>query len=140
MSRIAVSASAVKGRRAGCSAPSATKIPAIEQNVRYRVSKSKSLRDGLVRSMKARRYVRPKGCRGSADDVLQVLGISCTGSGEFSAGFVNKTNACTKKRMGSATWKTTRKERVLQRDWGKRKANLETEGIDDEGSSLRNES
>jgi len=109
MSRIAVSASAVKGRRAGCSAPSATKIPAVEQNVRYRVSKSKSLRDGLVRSMKARRYVRPKGCHGSADDVLQVLGISCTGSGEFSAGFVNKTNASTKKRMGSATWKTAEK-------------------------------
>ena len=70
----------------------------------------------------------------------RAVGIRCTGSGEFSDGFVNKTNACTKKRMGSATWKTTRKERVLQRDWGKRKANLETEGIDDEGSSLRNES
>ena len=32
-----------------------------------------------------------------------------------------------------------RKE-VCREDWLKRKANLETEGIDDEGSSLRNES
>ena len=70
MSRIAASASAVRGRRAGSSVPSATKIPAMEQNVRYRVRKSKSLRDGLARSMKARRYVRPNGCHGSADDVL----------------------------------------------------------------------
>ena len=70
MSRIAVSASAVRGRRAGCSVPSATKIPAIELTVRYRGRKSKSLRDGLVGSMKARRYVRPKGCHGSADHVL----------------------------------------------------------------------
>ena len=70
MSRIAASASAVRGRRAGCSVWSAAKIPAMEQPVRYRVRKSKTLRDGLLRSMKAQMHVRAKGCHGSADDVL----------------------------------------------------------------------
>ena len=70
MSRIAVSASAVRGRRAGCSVWSAAKIPAMEQPVRYRVRKSKSLRDGLLRSMKAQMHVRAKARHGSGDDLL----------------------------------------------------------------------
>jgi hypothetical protein len=37
------------------------------------------------------------------------VGIRCTGSGEFSDGFVKKTNAFTKKRIGSVTWKATEK-------------------------------
>jgi hypothetical protein len=37
------------------------------------------------------------------------VGIRCTGCGEFSDGFVKKPNAGTKKRTGSATWKTTEK-------------------------------
>ena len=71
----------------------------------------------------------------------RAVGIRCTGSGEFSDGFVNKTNACTKKRMGSATWKTTEKGECFAETLGEEESkSLETEGIDGEGSSLRNES
>lgn len=109
MSRMAVSASAVRGRRAGCSVRSAAKIPAMEQLVRYSVRKSKILRDGRLRGMKAQMHVRAKRRHGSGDDFA--VGIRCTGSGDFSDGFVKKTNTCTKKRMGSATWKATEKGR-----------------------------
>src|SRR6202041_770407 len=109
MSRIAVSASAVRGRRAGCSVWSAAKIPAMEQPVRYRVRKSKTLRDGLLRNMKAQNACTAK--RTSWFRGRFAVGIRCTGSGDFSDGFVKKTNACTKKRMGSATWKATEKGR-----------------------------
>lgn len=70
MSRVAVSAFAVRGRPAGCWVPSAAKIPAMEQNVSYRVRKSKRLREGLLRSMKAQMHVRAKGRHGSGNDLL----------------------------------------------------------------------
>ena len=46
------------------------------------------------------------------------VGIRCTGSGDFSDGFAKKTNAYTKKRMGSATWKAPQKGKSFAKSPG----------------------